>query len=105
MALRLSDRLTREVSSALAEGFGPTQAIVFGSRTDSTRRGGDIDIAVPGGLSQQEFRAAKAKFLAHLIRRGFDLDIDLVQLSDASALLQQEIHRSGIVLEPNPRSG
>ncbi|VFM99828.1 MAG: hypothetical protein BECKG1743D_GA0114223_104591 [Candidatus Kentron sp. G] len=52
MALRLSDRLIREIGNALEESFGPTRAIVFGSRTDSARRGGDIDIAIPGGLSQ-----------------------------------------------------
>nr|VFK08574.1 MAG: Nucleotidyltransferase domain-containing protein [Candidatus Kentron sp. LPFa]VFK25155.1 MAG: Nucleotidyltransferase domain-containing protein [Candidatus Kentron sp. LPFa] len=98
MAIRLSERLIRELTRSLEESFGPIDAIVFGSRTDDARRGGDIDLAIPGNLTREEFRAKRARFLANLLRRGFDLDIDLVQTADAPPLLQREIQRRGVPL-------
>nr|VFJ42894.1 MAG: Nucleotidyltransferase domain-containing protein [Candidatus Kentron sp. DK] len=96
--MRLSERLKNEIQHSLEESFGPIDATLFGSRADDTRRGGDIDVAVSSELSREEFRAGKAAFLASLMRKGFDLPIDLVQFSEASPLLQEEIHRSGVPL-------
>nr|VFK56177.1 MAG: Nucleotidyltransferase domain-containing protein [Candidatus Kentron sp. TC] len=104
MTLRLSERLIRELDRSLRESFGSVDAIVFGSRIDDARRGGDIDLAIPGNLAREEFHARKAHFFANLLRRGFDLDIDLVQLADASPLLQREIHRRGVPLHQSRNS-
>jgi len=98
MVLRLSERLKNEIGRSLVSSFGSADATVFGSRADDTRRGGNLDIAIPGNLSREEFRAKKALFQANLMRKGLDLDLNIVQLSDVSPLLQQEIHRSGVPL-------
>jgi len=101
--LRLSERLKHELGKSLEESFGPFDAVVFGSRTDDTKRGGDIDIAIRSNLSRAEFFNRKVRFRTNLIRKGLDLDIDLVQISDASPLLQEEIARSGILLHHSPK--
>nr|VFJ53939.1 MAG: Nucleotidyltransferase domain-containing protein [Candidatus Kentron sp. FW] len=95
---RLSPRLAHEISKSIEESFGPVAVILFGSRTDDARRGGDIDIAIESDLSREEFRTGKARVKANLIRKGLDLQLDLVQLSHASPLLRKEIIGSGIPL-------
>jgi hypothetical protein len=53
--------------------------LLFGSRTDDTRRGGDIDLYVAQPvLSQQEQLATKLKFLVMLKQQIGEQRVDLV---------------------------
>ena len=75
------------------------EVYLFGSRTDPGKRGGDIDIAIVSDMDRKSFRRHKAVFFASLIRKGYDLPIDLVQWRQNDAtLLSQEIEEVGIRL-------
>ncbi len=98
--MRLSPRLVKLINSAKNISFGnDVEIYLFGSRVDDFKRGGDIDLAVKTSVSRELFRKQKAKFLAFLIRKGYDLRIDLVQLSqNTDELLYSEICEQGIKL-------
>ncbi len=96
--MRLSDRIHKAIKEVALQSFGEVDVILFGSRTDDGRKGGDIDLAIGSHLSSEQFRHAKTLFLSGLLRKGLELKIDLVQLADADTLLQSEISSQGIVL-------
>ncbi|NQU38632.1 MAG: nucleotidyltransferase domain-containing protein [Lentisphaerae bacterium] len=76
------------------------QVMLFGSRTDSRRRGGDIDLLVRGSGSRQERFRRKVQFLVALKTQLGDQHIDVV-LEDASGdtrPIVQEAVRQGVVL-------
>ena len=91
--MRLSKTLQKVMLDASANSFGDAKLILFGSRVDDSKRGGDFDLAIKGDFSKEEFRARKWKFLKYMMLRDFDLPIDLVLYSTSSSLLQQEIDR------------
>jgi predicted nucleotidyltransferase len=97
--MRLSDALRKKIVGALAKQFGSVDIILYGSRTDDSRRGGDYDIAINSQLDTAAFRRHKAQFFAQLVREGYELPIDLVQLSSAGKLLRSEIEENGIYLQ------
>ncbi len=80
--MRLSDRIHRAIKETALQSFGEVDVILFGSRTDDDRKGGDIDLAIDSHLSSEQFRHAKALFLSYLLRKGLELEIDLVQIAD-----------------------
>lgn len=96
--MRLSDRIKSAIVEAGRHSFGDVDIILFGSRVDDTKRGGDIDLAVDGGFTQEQFCKQKAQFLSDLLRGGLDLDIDLISLAQADALLRSEVLSNGVVL-------
>jgi len=96
--VRLSKRLIAIIKEGIAYSFGESEVYLFGSRTDDTLRGGDIDLAVKTDLPYTLFRRKKAHFFAYLIRRGYDLKIDLVQYNKNDPLLFEEISKNKILL-------
>ena len=44
--MRLSKRLKASLIKSILESFGEVDIYLFGSRTDDSKKGGDIDIAV-----------------------------------------------------------
>lgn len=98
--MRISNALKEKIVAALTEQFGQVGIILYGSRTDDSRKGGDYDIAIDSQLNIAEFNQRKAKFLAQMIRAGYDLPFDLVQLASVNELLRNEISQKGITLCP-----
>jgi predicted nucleotidyltransferase len=97
--MRLPETLKSSILKAIRDSFGDVEIYLFGSRTDDTKRGGDIDIAIRSDMSRQHFRKHKIAFVSLLMRMGFDLKIDLVQYHDAmDGLLKSEIQKKGIRL-------
>ena len=82
----------------MKKSFGNVNIYLFGSRTDDSKRGGDIDLAIDTNLSRQEFRKKKSLFLALLIRIDFDYKIDVVNFNTKDELLSQEIQQNHIKL-------
>jgi len=102
--MRLSDYLQGVIQNAISKSFGECEIILFGSRTDDSKKGGDFDIAVKCNLSQREFQRAKVQFVKELILQDLDLPIDLISYNHARDSFRKEIDRSGIELSPRKHS-
>jgi uncharacterized protein len=97
--MRLSHRLIVLIKGGIKKSFGDVSVILFGSRVDDTRKGGDIDLAINTEIGLEAFKKNKVKFLSYLVRLGYDLDIDIVQYgSITDSLLKNEIEQNGIEL-------
>ena len=96
--MRLSKRMVDILTYNIEKSFGDVTIYLFGSRTDDSRSGGDIDIALELNMPKDEFRKKKAKFLASLARMGYHIKIDLVQYNHNEPLLHKEIENNHILL-------
>lgn len=96
--MRLSKKICELIKSSAIETFGNTNVYLFGSRTDDTKLGGDIDIAIESNLTKNEFRKNKIKLISSLIKKGFELKIDIVNYPKDNSLLAKEIDKNKILL-------
>jgi len=96
--MRVSNYLKNEFQKASQEAFGVCKLILFGSRTDDAKAGGDFDIAVDANISKDGFKKAKVQFFKYLLLKDLDLPIDLIHLNSASEFLKEEIRKKGILL-------
>ena len=96
--MRLSNYLKGVFLKAIKKSFGECEVILYGSRVDDSKRGGDFDIAIKGNFSKEEFQKGKIRFLKELIMQDLDLPIDLVAYNLVPKALQQEIDKKGIKL-------
>jgi len=96
--MRLSKRVISILKDNIAKSFGDVNIYLFGSRTDDTKKGGDIDLAIDTDLSKQEFRKRKSLFLSLLARIDFDYKIDIVNFNTKDELLYNEIRNNNIKL-------
>ena len=95
--MRLSKRLSSLIKEAASGSFGDAGIFLFGSRADDGKKGGDIDLAVRSSLNRVAFRRQKSQFLASLMRKGYDLKIDIVQIHDKmDDFLRSEIERVAV---------
>jgi len=98
--MRLSKRVITILQDNITKSFGNVNIYLFGSRTDESKKGGDIDLAIDTNISKQEFRKKKSLLLAMLIRIDFDYKIDIVNFNTKDELLYNEIHKKNIKLLP-----
>jgi len=91
--MRLSNYIREQFLEASNEAFDNAILILFGSRIDDSKKGGDFDIAVVSNISRDEFKRAKVKFFKYLLLKDLDLPIDLVSYDLASDLLKREIDK------------
>ena len=96
--MRLEKIVTNKIKEAIYESFGNVNIYLFGSRTDDTKTGGDIDLAIDVDISRMEFRKNKIKFLTNLIKKDFDLKIDLVNYNTKDLLLKTQIEKNCILI-------
>ena len=89
--MRLTERTLQAIRASVAESFGEVPVYLFGSRVDDRRRGGDIDLAIDVDCDRNEFRRRKIAFLGAMMRRGYDVGIDLVRYCPTDPLLRSEI--------------
>jgi predicted nucleotidyltransferase len=78
--VRLTSHQVQNIKLTAQEVFGPDVVVyLFGSRTDESRRGGDIDLYIDTPLSDPDEAArAKIRFLSRLKQKMGDQRIDLV---------------------------
>ena len=96
--MRLSKRVVTILQENIVKSFGDVNIYLFGSQTDDSKKGGDIDLAIDVELSKGEFRKKKSLFLSLLMRIDFEYKIDLVSFHTKDELLYKEIHQSSIKL-------
>lgn len=76
--MRLSADYVRAIKDAAREAFGATAVVrLFGSRTDDTLRGGDIDLHVEADPLDDEWHA-RGTFEDVLFRRIEPQKVDLI---------------------------
>jgi len=97
--MRLSQRVINILQSNIKKSFGDVNVYLFGSRTDDSKRGGDIDLAIDTNISREEFRKNKSLLLAMLMRIDFDYKIDIVNFNSTDELLNHEIKSNYIKLK------
>ena len=96
--MRISDNLKNLLLKLFKESFGDVEVILFGSRVDDTKNGGDYDFCIKN-ISKEEFKKNKTKFFKLLLINDLDdLPIDIVHFDSVSDLLKTEIIKKGIKL-------
>jgi uncharacterized protein len=79
--MRLSDKEVTSIKAVANSVFGEnTLVILFGSRTEDNKKGGDIDLLIKCSktISRAELYQMKLKFLVQLKKRIGDQKIDLI---------------------------
>jgi len=94
--MRLKKNIIDKLKQSVYDSFGDVNIYLFGSRTDDTKKGGDIDIAIDSNLSRLEFRKKKIKFISNLIKSNFELKIDIVDYNTKDKLLYKNIRNSAL---------
>jgi len=87
VCMRLSTAERRAVENASRETLpAGTRVLLFGSRLDDSRRGGDIDLLVelPGALSADDTVDRRSRFTARLYRLLEERRIDVVMTQQGS---------------------
>ncbi len=90
--MRLTDFESNAIKQSACEVFGAkTQVFLFGSRTDDSKKGGDIDLYI---------KAETGKDLKHKIKYLLMLEqkIDIVFAEDQSRAIKQQAILHGIRL-------
>lgn len=92
--LRLSKRIQEVIKESVQNSFGNVTIYLFGSRVDDSKSGGDIDIdiAIDTDISKSDFRKNKVKFVTNMVKKNYDLKIDIVNYRQADKLLFDEIN-------------
>lgn len=79
--MRLSEKEIKVIKTAAQKVWGANVMVhLFGSRTDDTKKGGDIDLLITPGrnLSTRELVLSKANFLSQLFISLGDQNIDVI---------------------------
>ena len=100
--MRLTDNQTRIIKEATADIFGPDSRVwLFGSRTDDTRRGGDIDLYIEtAATDQREIQEKRNRLWIRLQRQLGEQRIDISAHGTGQPLnaIQREARNNGIQL-------
>ena len=94
--MRLSQRMIDVIRDAVNNSFGRVDVYLFGSRTDESKKGGDIDIAIDSKNSRDEFKKNRLKFIVFLLKMGYDFKIDVVEFNHLDPLFKDEIMNTAI---------
>lgn len=96
--MRLNVEERRVIRTTAAEVFGSdARVILFGSRVDDVRRGGDIDLFVEAP-DTSDLMAKKMRFAVQLQLRLGEQKIDIVVATDPTRLIEQEARRTGVAV-------
>ncbi len=91
--IRLSDYEIKTIKDTAKEVFGEDiKVYIFGSRTDPTRKGGDIDILIK--TNKEISTDQQLTFLAKLELRGIERKVDLLVITPKTEL--KDIHKEAL---------
>ena len=91
--MRIHNYIREAIVDAAQSSFGKCEVILFGSRVDDAKRGGDFDIAIKTALNYEEFKKARIKFFKMLLLKELDVPIDLIYYPLASSDFKKEIDK------------
>jgi predicted nucleotidyltransferase len=95
--MRLPEGYRDTIRQEFEAVFGNGEVYLFGSRTDDTRRGGDIDLYLIPEVTDELFQK-KLRFRARLFRELGEQKIDIVFARDPDRLIEQEARQWGVRL-------
>ena len=96
--VRLSDREVSAIKETAKDVFGEgTRVILFGSRVDLSRKGGDIDLYIIPADKEDPFEK-KLKFLVKLKQKIGDRKIDVVIQRDPERDIEKVAMLTGVEL-------
>ena len=99
--IRLTDFIVETIRSAFKETFlDQDQLWLFGSRTDLSRRGGDIDLYIESSIKDaQQIVKARSRFLGKLYMALGEQKIDVViNFDDTDLPIYQVARTEGVRL-------
>ncbi|MFZ5367942.1 MAG: nucleotidyltransferase domain-containing protein [Spirochaetota bacterium] len=98
--MRLTEAEKDAITQTCREIFGDGSVYLFGSRTDDTQAGGDIDLYIipPMKESYKSLLEKKLYFSALLKQRIGDRKIDVIIAHNPNRLIEQEALKKGIKL-------
>ena len=95
--MRLPKHIKIELLNAANSAFDNARLLLFGSRIDDTKKGGDFDIAVSCDMDREAFKKAKVQFFKYLLLKDLDIPVDLVHYQSAGTLLKREIDKGQMI--------
>lgn len=101
ITMRLTEETKNIIIAAVCRHFSQAEKIIlFGSRADNSKRGGDIDILVQTPISSAVAFESKLQTVAALQLKLGEQRIDLLTTSgiDDERLIVQNAYRQGVVL-------
>jgi len=101
VTMRLSEEAKNSIIAAVRRYFSQAEKIIlFGSRADDNKRGGDIDILVQTPVSAAVAFEEKLRAVAALQLKLGEQRIDLLTTSgiDDERLIVQNAYRQGVVV-------
>ena len=96
--MRLNQRQIQAIEQVFKMVFSHGEVVLFGSRVDDQRKGGDIDLFVQPSEPTLNLFECKVRFLSMLKNSIGEQKVDLVLAPFASENLKQEIQKTGVLL-------
>jgi len=96
--MRLTQAQIHAIEEVFQRVFLHGNVVLFGSRVDDQKKGGDIDLFIEPSVFMSDLFARKIQFLVALKKRIGEQRVDLVLAPYAPEALKQEIKKTGILL-------
>ncbi len=96
--MRLTIEQKEAIKTVFKQVFTQGKVILFGSRVDDTKRGGDIDLFIDTQQNTQNLFTLKIEFLVKLKNKIGSQKIDLVLAPFVSLDFKKEIKEKGVLL-------
>lgn len=95
--MRLTPQQRQIIRNAGLHHFGVVP-LLFGSRLDESKRGGDIDLFIPGSWSAAEAVQRKLRFCAELHQQLGEQKIDVVVQRDREREIDRLAQAEGVAV-------
>ena len=95
--MRLTQKEIKIIKKSIKEILGDKKIILFGSRVDDTKKGGDIDLCIE--VDKKVLLKEKLKLLALLEKNGIERKVDIIfRYPNSNEEIFKNIDKEGIVL-------
>ena len=82
--MRLTEKEVNNLKASIKKDFACAKLYLFGSRTDDSKRGGDIDIlVVDPNMNKRDLRRIRLNFFSEFGEQKLDIVLDDGQFKDS----------------------